>query len=55
MFNTDELSASDWVDRLRITRELTGNEYKRLVKYEDTLNKVLKADEIAKMFNFKEE
>lgn len=37
------------IDRLRVTRELTKNQYNRLIQYEQTHGR-LSVDEIAKMF-----
>lgn len=44
-------SESEIIDRLRVTRQLTDKEYKKLLKYEEEHGE-LSALEIAKMFKF---
>jgi hypothetical protein len=42
---------SETIDRLRVTRQLTDSEYKKLIKYEEEHGE-LSVIEIAKMFKF---
>ena len=46
------MTKDELLDRLRVTRELTKGEYKKLKKYEENHDE-LKAEQIAEMFDLK--